>query len=53
MPGGTLGAAAGKADCAAAAEEDGEEEEGLIEVRRRFASSSLTLFWGLSAEHRL
>lgn len=42
MAGGTLGAATGRADC--------EVEEGLIEVRRRFASNSLTLREGLSAE---
>lgn len=40
MAGGTLGAATGRADC--------EVEEGLIEVRRRFASNSLTLREGLS-----
>jgi len=42
MDGGTLGAVAGRADWEAA--------EGLIEVRRRFASNSLTLREGLSAE---
>lgn len=45
MDGGTLGAVAGRADWEAA--------EGLIEVRRRFASNSLTLREGLSAAHHL
>lgn len=45
MAGGTLGAATGRADC--------EVEEGLIEVRRRFASNSLTLREGLSAAYCL
>jgi hypothetical protein len=45
MAGGTLGAAAGRADC--------ELEEGLIEVRRKFASNSLTLREGLSAAYYL
>jgi hypothetical protein len=40
MAGGTLGAVADRADWEAA--------EGLIEVRRRFASKSLTLREGLS-----
>lgn len=44
MAGGTLGAFAGRAE---------REAEGPIEVRRKFARSSLTLRLGLSAEHYL
>lgn len=46
MAGGTLGAVAGRADGEAAAP----AAEGPVEVRRRFARSSLTLREGLSAE---
>lgn len=45
MAGGTLGAFVGRADWEAA--------EELIEVRRKFASNSLTLREGLSAAHHL
>lgn len=45
MAGGTLGAVAGRADWEAA--------EGLIEVRRRFASRSLTVREGFSVAHHL
>lgn len=47
MAGGTLGAVAGRADEEAAA---APAAEGPVEVRRRFARSSLTLREGLSAE---
>jgi hypothetical protein len=45
MAGGRVGAVAGRADWEAA--------EGLIEVRRKFASNSLTLREGLSVAHHL
>lgn len=42
MSGGTLGVVASSAERLA---------EGSVDVRREFASSSLTLLWGLSVQH--